>query len=177
MPDRPSPIPLDKNKTQHLAWLLGAKTTVVAFANLAGIPEARESRWEIEAIANRLQVAPPSDSESLAKTTSTIAAVVQLIRQARPCVEELQERYGPDHAALMEISLKTNALLILYDRKPELAGPVRKSVLAAKARTDLPADAFDSLLAVLDGKATADEVHAAVHSTHRTIERLLREGG
>lgn len=172
-----APIRLDAGNTRHLAWMLGAKATVVALADLAGIEAARDSQWEVDKLAELLDVARPNDPDALAGSTSASDAVSRLISQSRVCADQLTDHHGADHAALMEIALKSNALLALYETQPGLALPVRRAIENADTRSALPPGTLAPLLDQLDGAATPAAVRDAVHATHRAVEQLLRGGG
>jgi hypothetical protein len=96
-----------------------------------------------------------------------------LFDQGQSIGRHLATQYGDDHAALFELALKSNILLVRYH--PE--APVVKSLSAAISqsgeRAKLPPEQYLPLLKLLDANAPVKDVRNVVFDVHAGIDRYL----
>ncbi len=166
-------VPVLSYNTQHLAWLLGGKLGLAHLAASEGATEDEIAIWikETEVLSNKLEIPLPqlaSDSQEVAVQVTT------LLEAAARTGEDLRVKHGVNHAALLEISLKTNALLVLSEKHPELAPAIAKAVEDAAERAELPSFLWRKMHTALIDGATPDEIFEAVSEMHDNVESYLR---
>ena len=174
--ETPPPMPVDVDNTRHLAWVLGAKLGLAAVAPLMdsdGPSAALGEDWQVVAIAELLNVTPPTPSAEATEAAPALAAAA-LLREARVVGGELARRHGSDHAALFEVAVKTNLLLLLYRENPALAAPIQRAVEAAARRGKLPDGAWRPLVEVLANQPSEAELRSAVYRLQADVEKTLR---
>jgi len=188
LPALPS-TPVDVNNTRHLTWLLGSKVSLAALNNWLPADPGRagadgvadgsmgQDGWQVDAIAELLTVTPPSNPSIAAAEQTPARAVGALLSDARRLGDELHVRHGADHAALLEVAVKTNVLLLLYEKNRALAAPVKRAVVAAGDRAKLPESTWRPLVTLLGGSPSSGQLRAEVFRLHSDIERVLRTGG
>lgn len=172
--DAPLPaVPVLRFNTRHMAWLLGGKLALAELAELDGATPSEVAAWrdEVARLANSLKVAPP---RPLARAEDVAGRVSAAMRAAASTGDALRAAYGPDHAALLEIALKTNALLVVARDRPDLAKPVATAVRDAADRADLPGFVWEDSVVVLEGSPTPEDTHNAVVRLHQRVESFLR---
>lgn len=166
-------VPVLPFNTRHLAWLLGAKFGLAELADLDGATEDEVAEWssEVERLAEELRIGTPASSRSVNDPAQRVG---RMMRSAARVGEALASAHGVDHAALLEISLKTNALLVVAEKRPDLAGPVARAVRDAADRALLPRFLWDRSVKVLESNPTPEEAHDAVMRLHERVESFLR---
>lgn len=159
---RPS---LNVNNTRHLAWTLGARL------GLDVMRPAPEDPWQQQAIAEMLGVElPPIEWDG---TPADKAA--RVLKAARVCGQQLADKYGTEHAALMELAVKSATLATLYESQPELAQAAESVIKDAAQRTRLAPSLVTPLVELLQAGATAAQVQGAVLDMQTGVEQSLRE--
>lgn len=174
------PTPINVDNTRHLAWMLGSKLSLAALEHL--MPSAARSRsvpagdqdWQVGAIAQLLNVTPPPSPADAAARSTPARAIGALLADARRLGEELSRRHGRDHAALVEIAVKTNCLVLLYEKNPALAKPIQQAVAAAAPRAELPPSVWEPLIELLDGQPSEAELRQAIFTLQAEAEQSLR---
>lgn len=166
-------VPVLPTNTRHVAWLYGAKLGLAELADLDGATPQEVAAWdvEVERLSKELGVGRPA---SVRETADTAARVADLIQAAGSIGGELAIRHGADHAALFEIAVKTNALLVVADERPDLAGPVAAAIRDAAGRARLPEYVWGEVAGALERDPTADSASEAVMKLHRRVESYLR---
>jgi tetratricopeptide (TPR) repeat protein len=94
----------------------------------------------------------------------------------KPIMEILAEDFGTEHAALFEISFKTNILLMLYD--PE-GGETAAIVGVIRKRTPdagLPPVVFEELIDLIGRKAGFEEVEKEIFILQRIVSPFVASG-
>lgn len=182
--ERPAPMAADAIKplpavpvlsfnTRHLAWLLGGKLGLAELADLDGATPQEIAEWrsEVERLAKSLKVSTPGGGDASPDSGARVRGMLDAASRAGA---ELTRSHGVDHAALMEIALKTNALLVIAKDRPDLAGSVARAVEEAADRAMLPKFLWEDAVRKLKENPTADETHDAVVQLHERVESFLR---
>lgn len=166
-------VPVLPYNTRHLSWLLGGKLGLAELADLDGATPNEIAAWtdEVDRLARELQIPDPS---SKTNETDPAKRVRQMMAAAARAGEALASEHGIDHAALLEISLKTNALLVVAEDRPELASPVAAAVRAAAERAVLPRFLWEETVQTLERQPTAEQTLATVSRLHERVESFLR---
>lgn len=165
-------VPVRSDNSRHVAWLLGGKLGLARLADAGGATRYEIADWanETERLAEKLAIdAPPASYDG-----PITDRVLRLLDACAKLGDSVAAEHGPDHAALVEIALKTNALLVLHDQRPELAGPVARAVTAAAGRAALPGYLWRDAVDRLEGADDSAEILDAVTQLHGDIEAYLR---
>ena len=174
--EQPEPLPavpvLEFN-TRHLAWLLGGKLGLAELADLDGATASEVAEWrsEVARLSKSLKIADPSTGGAAANSDERVEKMLQAASRAGA---ELTRAHGVDHAALMEIALKSNALLVVAKDHPDLAGSVGRAIEGAAQRAMLPKFLWEDSVRVLKASPDADQAHDAVVRLHQRVESFLR---
>lgn len=166
-------VPVLRYNTRHLAWLLGGKLGLSRLAKAEGATPYEIAQWteETNRLAKQLKVTIPPASSS---DTTIGRQVAELLNAAAKASSSMAAKHDPSHAALLEISLKTNALLVLCQQYPELAAPTARAVEAAAERAELPGFLWRKMNKVLLANSTPDEIFEAITQMHDSVESYLR---
>jgi hypothetical protein len=164
--------------TRARVWELGGKLSLAAVAAANAMPKPTvdkvfESARELGASLG-VDV-PPLPERKLDRAEAQADALGYLLRDAgSPIAGRLGSTYGADHAALFEIAVKTNLLLMFYgpgeNESKTIADLVRKRAVDAR----LPEALWRDLPAKIDARASYDVVKAAVQKLHGDVRRHLR---
>lgn len=176
IPDAPTPAPeLEKPPapakqpdSRYVAWLLGAK---LSYAMLAPSEQAEAVAAELPGLAQQVGLSAPEID--LKKIASEKSRVRELLRLGQQTGTELSATYGADHAALVEVALKSNLLLTLYPQSPHLAHSINGSVSAAAVRAGLPEEIWNPWQEAVAKAESVDQVQEAVIRLHTEIDHLL----
>jgi len=166
-------VPVLEFNTRHLAWLLGGKLGLAELADLDGATASEVAEWrsEVARLSKSLKIADPSTGGAAANSDERVEKMLQAASRAGA---ELTRAHGVDHAALMEIALKSNALLVVAKDHPDLAGSVGRAIEGAAQRAMLPKFLWEDSVRVLKASPDADQAHDAVVRLHQRVESFLR---
>jgi hypothetical protein len=162
--------------SRRAAWQLGSKWSLAALARERGASFDNVTKWLEQANtlarflgASLSQLPPPlSDRE-----VSTRAMVRHLFAEGQRVGRQLAERYGPDHAALFELGVKSNLLLVLYEPKTPVAETLARSIAKARDEAGSPVELWQPLLdAMAEGREPA-AVRQLVFRLHEEVDRSL----
>jgi hypothetical protein len=164
--------------TRLAAWLLGSKLSLAALAHDRGVAADKIPTWfgEARAAAESLETSVPELPERSATSDDAPASrevLGYLLDQGKRVGPELATRFGADHAALFEVSLKSNLLLVLYKPGSSAVEHISAAIDGAAPRAALPPELWRPLLDTLANGAPAVDVRAAVRRLHTDAERHL----
>ena len=173
-----SPATPQPPSTRRLAWLLGSKWSLAALAADRGAPRSEVDRWfnQSQTLAQALGVVLPALPETdryAASATDSHAGLDYLFRQGQQVGRELLRKYGVDHAALLEMAVKSNMLLVLYEPGSADAAAVSTAIDKAGRRAELPAELYQPLLGDLADGASPADVSRAVFRLHAAVDGYL----
>jgi hypothetical protein len=166
------------SSTRLDARLLGSHLSLAALANDRGLAPETVQKWleSANAHAAALGVAvanlPEAGGAGSSPTTSR-QVLSYLFVQGQQIGRELAKQHGADHAALVEVALKSNLLRVLYSPGSGTTEAISGAISQAAPRADLPATLWQPLLDLLAAKADPAEVRKAVQSFHADVERHL----
>ncbi len=102
------------------------------------------------------------------------ANLVFLLEDGGPrLVGELNQRYDANHAALVELAIKTHVLLLNYTPASPRLAPVIIAIRQAAESSGLPESVWLELVELLESRADFPEVKAAIFQLHqRATEHL-----
>ncbi len=145
-----------------LAWQLGSSLSVAAILHADSNDQGLVDRQFARAVANAgalgIKLSPlPAKTGNKIKDSAAVLRYL-LVTTGSPIGKILEEDLGPEHAAIFEIALKSNILLMLYgpgeSETTSIATVIRKRRIDSK----LPNVMTDPLLALIDRRASYNEV-------------------
>jgi hypothetical protein len=168
------------NNPRLNAWRLGSKLSLAAMANDRGLAAESVPRWMeyCKALASALQTTVadlPARGLAADRPASRQLLNYLVIQQGQQVGRDLTDRYGPDAAALFEVAVKSNLLLVLYSPGSSSTNAIAAAISGAAPRAQLPANLWQPLVNMVTAQADADEVRKAVKSFHAEVERHLAE--
>jgi hypothetical protein len=173
-----TPPPTQPANTRSAAWLMGSKLSLAALANDRGVAADEVPVWfqEARSAAETLQISlaelPETPSE-IGGGPASREVLGYLIEQGREIGPKLATNYGPDHAALFEVAVKSNFLLVLYKPGSTAVDPIATAIENSAPRAGLAPEVYKPMLDALANRSPAVEVRAAVRRLHADVERFL----
>lgn len=172
----PAAVPTPPALTRRAAWLLGSKWSLAALARGRGAVNDNVNNWLEQAgklalfLGTKLEPLPPPLSD---REVSTRATVRHLFAEGQRLGRDLAERHGPAHAALFELGVKSNLLLVLYEPGTPVAETLGRAIADARPLADSPAELWQPLLdAIAQGREPA-AVRQLVLQLHDEVDRSL----
>ena len=162
--------------TQNLAWLLGGKMSLAMLASYDGAKGQEITGWinDSQILGEQLQVAPALlDFGSGTPTEFLDERILSLFRQGAKVSESIFNKYDTRHAALFEASLKANALLLIYRRRPDLTEPIVLAVRDALTRAQIEENLWRRPLADLYESQNYDEAYIAITTLFAAVGQSL----
>jgi hypothetical protein len=86
---------------------------------------------------------------------------------------DLTKSNQPENAALFEIALKSNILILLYSPTNTSASAVASAIKQAAPQAKLPAQFWQPLVEILGKQSPVDDVRAAVRKMHKDVDEYL----
>lgn len=165
-PPKPAPIetksvepkPID---SRDLTWRLASRLSYLLLAPDTDVASVRD---ELEPVAAVLAIEVPDFTVTAVGSPEQLK---QLLAVGRKMGEEASEKYGPEHAALVEIAFKSNLLLAVAKERPQLRHGINGSVSAAAVRAGLPEAVwkpFQDEVAKYDDAASLTEAVLRLHN-------------
>lgn len=164
--------------TQQAAWDLGDTLSLAAVGHGEDIAPATVNNLFVKAKANaeKLNMTLP---DLPAKTgdkikNKAIALQYMLNIAGKPIGETLTAKYGPEHAVLFELSLKSNVLLMMYGPRESTTQAIANVIRTRSERLGLPPKMTLKLLGLIEAGADYSEVKLAIFQMHRDVANYLR---
>ena len=86
---------------------------------------------------------------------------------------DLSKNNQTENAALFEIALKSNFLILLYSPGNSTANAVSSAISRAAPQAKLPAELWRPLVEMLGKQAPVDDVRAGVRKMHKDVDEYL----
>ncbi len=171
---------IDRENTQHLAWLLGLKMSESLLTpNVSDAQVVDEVRSISQFLDMELSAALPMAEERSGSAGETAADEVQRIRQwlnmGRELGTQLANKHDARHAALMEVGFKSNLMRAIYPSKPHLVPAVGKSIATASTKAGLPDDWGAELQDEVAASASISELETSVTKFCARVDEYLRQ--
>lgn len=177
--DFKNPPALQNWSTRRAAWLLGSKLSLAALANERGAPVAdveklfSQSRALSKKLGFALKDLPARPVPGAAPATAD-PALNYLFTEGRQIGGDLA-RQGEDHAALFEVAVKSNILLVIYKPGAATTQAIASAIEKAGERAKLPATLWQPLLDTLAAKGSLADVRKSVYQLHDATDKYLDE--
>ncbi|MEX0642584.1 MAG: hypothetical protein WD468_07775 [Pirellulales bacterium] len=166
--------------TRRAAWLLGSKLSLAALANEHGAPAAEVQKLfgQSSALAKELDIplkSLPARPVGGAVRADNDSALDYLFNEGQDVGGALASQQSADHAALFEVAVKSNILLVLYKPGAPTTEAIAAAIERAGERAKLPATLWRPLLDALAAKGTLSDVRQAVYQLHEATDKYLDE--
>jgi hypothetical protein len=176
-PSQPAPTPASRSP-RRIAWLLGSNLSLAALANdRAGAPEKvadwfDKSRRLAKLLGTSVDELPPRPADGK-EIPNADHAIDYLFAHGATIGRFAAKQYGDDHAALFELAVKSNILLVLYQPGAPVVKSLTVAIEQSGERAGLPVELLQPLVQLLDAGATPKEVRDAVFELHANVDRYL----
>jgi hypothetical protein len=173
-----SAAPAESVSTRRAAWLLGSRLGLAALAHDRNVAPAETVVWfdEARTMAEQLNT-KVNDLPDLPTTAGDEPASREvlgyLLNEGKRIGGELATNYGPDHASVFEVALKSNLLLVLNQPESSAVGHIAAAIERAAPQAKLPEELWRPLLDTLAKQSPPVAVRAAVREMHANIDRYL----
>ena len=171
-PSSPS-APAKTGSTKKLAWDMGSKLSLAALGNGRGAnASAVESvMGKAKDSAQQLGVEiPPLPDQTGDTTKDSAAALHYLLKTAGdPIASKLRSKYDDAHAALFEMALKSNVLMLLYSPGDSTSKTIAGVIKNRGTEAGLPESLWKPVVDKIEEQAPFDEVKAAVSQMHQDV--------
>jgi hypothetical protein len=178
--DIQTPPAVENWNTRRAAWLLGSKLSLAALANEHGAPadQVKKLFEQSTALAKKLNAplrALPTRPATSAAPRANYAALDYLFSEGQEIGSELAKGHGADHAALFEVAVKSNILLVIYKPASPTTEAISAAIERAAERAKLPSTLWQPLLDALAAKGTLVDLRKAVYAMHEATDKYLDE--
>jgi hypothetical protein len=100
-------------------------------------------------------------------------ALSYLFTQGQDIGRELARDHGADQAALFEVAVKSNLLLVLYRPGSPTSDAIASAIEQAGPRAKLPNTMWQPLLDTLAARASLADVRKGVYKLHEEADKFL----
>jgi hypothetical protein len=172
------PVADPAHSPRRIAWLLGSNLSLAALANDRAASAEKVAEWfdkahRLAALLNTTVSALPPRPTAAAADPAAGRALDYLFNEGQSLGRHLAREYGDDHAALFELALKSNILLVRYQPGAPVVKALSAAISQAGERAKLPPELYQPLLKLLDENAPAKDVRDAVFEMHANVDRYL----
>lgn len=163
---------------RRAAWRLGSRLSLAALAHDRGAAPKDVPQWVDEArYAAKLLGTSVPELPAPAAASDTAPASRQvldfLVLQYQRIFPELTQQQGPEIAALFEVALKSNTLLLVYRPGSATTNSISAAIAQAAPQARLPAELWKPLVDLLGKQSSLTDVQAAIRQMHNDVDRYL----
>lgn len=160
----------NSDSKKRLAWELGSALSLASVLHAQdsdkGLVDRRFATAATAASALGIKL-PPLPAKTGDKIKNSAAVLNYLLASAGgPIGKILQDNLGPEHAAVFEIALKSNILLMLYGPGDSTTNTIAKVIRNRRTTANLPNSMTDPLLQLIDRQPSYAEVKAELFTLH-----------
>jgi hypothetical protein len=165
-------------KVRHAVWILGSRLSLAALAHDRRMAANSIPTWldEAHSACKLLGMTVPELPEPAAVGDTSPASrqvIDYLLTQGQRIGRELSKQHGPDQAALFEVALKSNILLLLYSPGSESTNSISAAITRAAPQAKLPDGLWSPLVGRMNKRASLEDVRASVRQMHSDIDQYL----
>jgi hypothetical protein len=170
--------PRDSAKVRRAAWTLGSRLSLAALAHDRHMAANSVPTWLDEAHSAckvlGLTVSELPEPAAMGDTSLASRQVIDyLLAQGQRIGRELAKRYGPEHAALFEVALKSNLLLFLYSPGSDATNSISAAISRAAPQAQLPDVLWWPLIERISRKDSLEEIRSSARQMHRDVDKYL----
>lgn len=165
-------------KVRHAIWTLGSRLSLAALAHDRQMAANSIPTWLDEArsackVLGTTVPELPEPARSADNSQPSPQVMDYLLSQGQRIGRELAKQYGPEQAALFEVALKSNLLLLLYSPGSDATNSITTAISRAAPQAKLPQELWLPLLERVGQKASLDDVRKSVQQMHRDVSGYL----
>lgn len=153
------------------AWKMSSRWSYAAAINAKGLGEdsygdsLQQATYAAELLDLELPEFPTIEKEDL-----EAAMIDYMIHTGRTqLADQLAVEYSPEYAALAELAIKSNVLLLVYTPKSQHLGPIVSSIRRAAENSTLPPSLWEELVELLKRRAPFSAVKASILRLHQQV--------
>jgi hypothetical protein len=174
----PSVLPKGSPKVRRAVWILGSRLSLAALAHDRHMAANSIPTWldEAQSACKVLGTTVPQLPEPAAVGDTSLASrqvIDYLLAQGQRIGRELAKQYGAEQAALFEVAMKSNLLLLLYTPGSDSTASISSAILHAAPKAELPDILWYPLVERINRKESLDDVRTAVQKMHRDVDGYL----
>ena len=159
------------------AWVLGSKLSLAGALHSQGGDAALVGRQfaAASAAASSLGVKLPALPAKIGDKAKDSAVVLNYLINStgNPIGSILMKNYGPEHAAVFEVALKSNMLLILYGPGESTTNTIASVIRSRTANAKFLNGLISNLLQLIDQKATYERVKTELLDTQELGPKFI----
>src|SRR4051812_11435191 len=165
-------------KVRRAVWTLGSRLSLAALAHDRHMAANSIPTWldEAHSACKVLGTTVPELPEPAAVGDKSVASqqvIDYLLAQGQRIGRELAKRYGPEQAALFEVALKSNILLLLYSPGSGETNSISAAISRGAPQAKLPDVLWWPLIERISRKDSVEEIRSSVRQMHRDTEKYL----
>jgi hypothetical protein len=166
--------------SHRAAWHLGSRLSLAALASDRRLAANNVPIWfeDAKAAAKLLGTSITDLPEPAAaddKSLISSQAFDYLVTKAKPIGRDIAKQHGPEDAALFEIAIKSNLLLLMYTPEAPAGNSIAAAILQAAPKAKLPDELWKPLVEALNKQAPQSDVRTAVRTMHVNVDRYLAD--
>ncbi|HUF02540.1 MAG TPA: tetratricopeptide repeat protein [Aridibacter sp.] len=154
----------NSDSKKRLAWELGSNLSVSGALHAQGADRALVARrfGAAKKAGSALGITIPDLPAVSGNKVNDIALILRylLVSNGTPIGNILQQNLGAEHAAIFEIALKSNLLLMMYGPGESTTNTIANVIRNRRTTANLPNAMTDPLLQLIARQATFEEVKA-----------------
>jgi hypothetical protein len=167
--------------SHRAAWHLGSRLSLAALANDRRLAAQNVPIWfeDAKAAAKLLGTSVTDLPEPAAaddKSAISQQAYDYLVPKGKRIGIEIAKQHGAEDAALFEIALKSNLLMLMYAPGASAGNSIAAAIAQSAPKAKLPDELWKPLVEALSKQAPQADVRAAVRKMHVDVDRYLAEG-
>jgi hypothetical protein len=165
-------------QSRRAAWHLGSRLSRAALAHDQGMAANNVPVWldEARSAAKLLETSLadlPQPAAANDRAPVSPQAIDYLIAQGQTIGRDLSQRHGQEHAALVEIALKSNLLLLLYSPGSNDSNSIAAAISRAAPLAKLPIEIWKPVVDHITKRSSLNDVRTAVKQMHADVDRYL----
>lgn len=166
--------------SHRAAWHVGSRLSLAALANDRHLSAQNVPIWfeDAKAAAKLLGTTVDDLPEPAAaddKMLLSQQAFDYLVRTGQRIGPEITKQHGAEDAALFEVALKSNILMLLYLPDSQAGHSVAAAIAQAAPKAKLPDELWKPLVEALNKQVPQSDVRAAIKKMHVDVDRYLAE--
>ncbi len=164
--------------TRRAGWLLASRWSLAAPAHERGADDKSVDEWldfaqmQASLLGVTLMPLPPRSATENGQAAQT-SIVDYLVAERQRMASDLAVRHGPEGAALFELAVDSNLLLVLYQPGSREARSLSNAISKAREGAGLPPDVTRPLLAAISERSDTAAIRKAVFRLHDELDRRL----
>lgn len=152
--------------------------SLASLAHDRGVAKDKVPAWfaQAQAAAKQLGVTIgdlPSPAAAGEATPASRQVMNYLLVDGQRIGRELTKQHGAEAAALFEVAIKSNLLLLLYGPGSAEGASIADAISDAAPRAKLPGELWKPLVDVLDRQLPSSDVRLAVQKMHTDVSQFL----